>query len=64
MDTIRHNRPLAIVALAVIVLLSIVLGTLRSAASLGSKTERAYARESGEYGSVKNDLTKLVELYK
>lgn len=62
MDTIRHNRPLAIVALAVIVLLSLVLGTLRSAASLGRKTERAYVRESGEYGSAKNDLTKLVEL--
>ena len=61
MNTLRHNRPLAVAALVLIVALSLVLGTMRSVAALAAKTERVYAKDSDKYGSPKADLTNIVK---
>ncbi len=61
MNTIRHNIPLAVAALVLIVVLALVLGTVRSVSSLAGKAEKLYAKESDTYGSPKKDLTKIVE---
>ncbi len=61
MNTLRHNRPLAVAALVLITALSLVLGTMRSVAALAAKTEKVYAKDSDKYGSPKADLPNIVK---
>lgn len=55
MQFFKYNRGAAIAALAVIVLLSVILGANRSVAALAGKVEDAYVK-----AEVQSDLTKYV----
>lgn len=62
-----HNRPAAIAALILAILLAFTLGVNRSVGSLARDVEKAYVENDAKYGSVQKDINKfyayLNELY-
>ena len=55
----RYNRTAAFIALAVIILLSVILGAGRSSGALRNKAEKLYSSGNDKYGVPKDDMTKL-----
>lgn len=55
----KHNRGAAFCALAVIIVLSVFLGTLRSVNGLEKKVGKFYSDSTSKYVSVSSDLGKL-----
>ena len=57
---LRYNRPVAVIALVVIIALSVWLGGLRSVSSLKNKVQKAYFTDYSSGGCVADDMAKYL----